>query len=229
MPNFLNNLSYNVLLHTLLVAGIIFSYPSALFASEPTSTEYDYSSWYGYIYIGDNFSGSSSDKLKSVDYKGGGPLEWGIGLGKYINNTFSVEGIFEYWGERFERQNSPTISGTENNVIQAGGVGLSFSGIYNYHLNNFSSYLGGGAGLFATGILVTEPGSGLLTTEGAPSDKLLLGYHLKLGLDYQIQDAHRIGVEIKRLSLKADFGQYTNGEADVGGTYILFMYRHSSK
>ena len=225
----LNYAPCNVLLKMLLMAGAIFSYPSTLFASAPTPKENDYSSWYGYIYFGDNFSRSSTDKLTPVNYKGGGPLEWGIGLGKYINNTFSVEGTFEYWGGRFERQNSPTISGTENNVIQAGGLGLSFSGIYNYHLNNFSSYLGGGAGLFATGILVTEPGSGLLTTEGAPSDKLLLGYHLKLGLDYRIQDAHKIGVEIKRLSLKADFGQYTDGEVDVGGTYILFMYRHSKK
>ncbi|MGD8560416.1 MAG: outer membrane beta-barrel protein [Gammaproteobacteria bacterium] len=217
------------MLQTLLVAGIIFNFPSTLFASVPTLEKNDYSSWYGYIYIGDNLSDSSTDKLRSINYKGGGPLEWGIGLGKYINNTFSVEGTFEYWGERFERLNSPIIPGTENNVIQAGGLGLSFSGIYNYHQNDFGSYLGGGVGLFVTGILVTEPGSGLLTTEGAPSDKLLLGFHLKLGLDYRIQDAHRIGIEIKRLSLKADFGQYTNGEADVGGTYILFMYRHSTK
>ncbi|MGD8570317.1 MAG: outer membrane beta-barrel protein [Gammaproteobacteria bacterium] len=211
------------------MAGVVFSSPSTLFASVPTPEENDYSSWYGYIYLGDNLSGSSTSKLRAVNYKGGGPLEWGIGLGKYINNAFSVEGFFEYWGERFERQNSATISGTENNVIQVGGLGLSFSGIYYYHRNNVSSYLGGGIGLFATGVLVTEPGSGLLTTEGAPSDKLLLGFHVKLGLDYRIQDAHKIGIEIKRLSLKADFAQYTNGETDIGGTYILFMYRYSTK
>lgn len=189
----------------------------------------DFSSWYGYLFIGDNVSESSTDKLKSVNYKGGGPLEWGVGIGKYINDVFSVEGTFDYWGERFERKDSSIISGTENNVIQAGGLGLSVSGIYNYHQNNFHGYIGAGVGLFATGILVTEPGSGLLTSEGAPSDKLLPGYHVMTGASFRVRGNHKIGLEIKHRILKADFGRYTNGDVDLGGTYFLLMYRHSRR
>jgi len=185
--------------------------------------------WYGYVYLGDNIGGSNTGKLKSVNYKSGGPPEWGIGIGRYLNEIVSLEGTFEYWGERYNRTSGPVIAGTENNVIQVGGLGLSVSAIAHYSRQNIHGYAGVGAGYFLTGILVTEPGTGLLTAEGAPSDKLLPGFHVSIGADYRIQQAHRIGIELKRRFLKADFGQYTNGSADVGGSYLLFMYRHSWK
>lgn len=223
----MNNLAWNRFSKMILAAVFVFCHLPALFASELKTEETDFSSWYGYLYIGDNFPDSSTGKLKTVNYKGGGPLEWGIGIGKYINNEFSIEGTFEYWGERYERQDSPAVAGTDNNVIQAGGLGLSVSGVYNYKQKDFHAYLGAGAGLFLTGILVTEPGSGLLTTEGAPSDKLLPGYHLITGVSFPVSGNHKIGLEIKHRILEADFGQYTNGEADLGGTFYLLMYRHS--
>ena len=208
---------------------ILLTCPTFLFASVPVDSSVDSSAYYGYLYIGDNTGGINSDKLESVNYKGGGPLEWGIGLGRYFTDAVSIEGTFEYWGERYERQGGATIPGTENNVIQVGGLGLSISAIYNYTSNPFHSYFGVGAGYFLTGILVTEPGTGLLGTGGAPSDKLLPGYHAVIGLDYKVKGSHKLGVEVKRRILNADFGQYTNGEVDVGGTYLLFMYRYSSK
>ena len=196
--------------------------------SEETATSSESSDWYGYLYLGDNLGGSNTGKLKSVDYKGGGPYEWGIGIGRHFSDTFSIEGTFEYWGERYERS-GPIIPGTENNVIQAGGLGLSASAIVNFHLENLHGYLGAGAGYYITGILVTEPGSGLLTDEGAPSDKWLPGFHVSIGADYRVKDSNKVGIEIKHRMLKADFGEYTNGEVDVGGTFILLMYRHSNK
>lgn len=220
------------LIERLLVTNsfcILLTCPTFLFASAPAGPSVDSSAFYGYLYIGDNTGGISSDKLKSVNYKGDGPLEWGIGIGRYFTNAVSIEGTFEYWGERYERQGGAVIPETENNVIQVGGLGLSISAIYNYTSNPFHSYLGIGAGYFLTGILVTEPGTGLLGAEGAPSDKLLLGYHAVIGLDYRVKGNHKLGVEVKHRILNADFGQYTNGEDDVGGTYLLFMYRYSSK
>jgi len=197
-------------------------------AAESQSIE-EPTNWYGYLYLGDNIGGSSTGKLESVDYKSGGPPEWGIGIGRYLNNVVSLEGTFEYWGERYNRTGGPVIAGTENNVIQVGGLGLSVTAVVNYSHQDLHGYAGIGAGYFLTGILVTEPGTGLLTGKGAPSDKLLLGFHVSIGADYRIQQAHRIAIELKRRFLKADFGQYTNGTVDVGGTYLLFMYRHSWK
>lgn len=216
----------------LLVSSSLFilvATPIISFASAPVVSPVDSSAYYGYLYIGDNLGGSSSNKLKSINYKGGGPLEWGIGIGRYFSNAVSIEGTFEYWGERYERQGGAVILGTENNVIQVGGLGLSISAIYNFTSNPFHGYLGLGAGYFLTGILVTEPGTGLLGEEGTPSDKLLPGYHAVIGFDYRVSGGHKLGVEIKHRILNADFGQYTNGEADVGGSYLLLMYRHSAK
>jgi len=216
-----------------LMVGDLFcfllAWPTFLFASAPDVTPADTSAFYGYSYLGDNAAGISLDKLKSVNYKGGGPLEWGVGIGRYFTNAVSVEGTFDYWGDRYERQGGAVVPGTENNVIQVGGLGLSISALYNTRSNPFHSYLGIGAGYFLTGILVTEPGTGLLGAEGAPPDQLLFGYQAVIGLDYRVKGNHKLGVEVKRRILNADFGQYTNGEVDVGGSYLLFMYRYSSK
>ena len=187
--------------------------------------------WYGYLYLGDNIGSSSTGNLKSTNYKSGGPPEWGIGIGRYYDihgQAFSVEGTFEYWGERYERK-GPVIPGTENNVIQAGGLGLSASAVYHYHRQDFHGYLGAGAGYFVTGILITEPGSGLLTEKGAPSDKWLPGFHFSAGANYRMSANHKLGIEIKHRILKADFGVYTDGEVDLGGTYLLLMYRHDPR
>lgn len=215
--------------HVITTLSMLFVCPVFLFASEPADSQADFSDYYGYLYAGDDTGGSSSSKLKSVNYKGGGPPEWGIGIGRYFSDIFSVEGTFEYWSERYERQGGSVIPGTENNVIQVGGLGFSVSAVCNYSLNRFHTYAGIGGGYFLTGILVTQPGSGLLTDDGAPSDKLLFGYHAVIGLDYKIKANHKLGIEIKHRILNADFGQYTGGEVDVGGTYLLFLYRHSTK
>lgn len=181
--------------------------------------------WYGYLYIGDNIGSSGSGKLKSTNYKSGGPPEWGIGIGRHYTKQFSAEGTLEYWGERYKREGA-LIPGTENNVIQAGGLGLSATALYNFRHQDFHAYFGAGAGYFITGILITEPGSGLLTDQGAPSDKWLPGYHFSIGAGYRLKAGHRLGIELKHRVLKADFGVYTDGEVDLGGTFLLLMYRH---
>ena len=202
-------------------------YPVILLAAQPELSE-DSPPLYGYLYLGDNVGSSNTGDLKTSDYKSGGPLEWGIGLGRHLTDVFSVEGTFEYWGERYERSGA-LIPGTENNFIQAGGLGLSATALYNFRQDNFHSYLGAGVGYYITGILITEPGSGLLTDNGAPSDKWLPGYHFTFGTNYRIKGNHRLGIEVKRRVLKADFGIYTNGEVDLGGTFLLLLYRHDAR
>ena len=187
------------------------------------------SDYYGYVFAGNNVSRSPKADLQPVSYKGGSPSEWGIGGGKYINNVFSIDAAFEYWGERFERQTGSILPGTYNNVIQAGGIGLSATALYNHTTGPFHLYVGLGIGYFDTGLLVTDPVSGLLTDINAPSEKWLPGYHFSLGLDYRIVDNHKLGLEVKRRVIEADFGSYTNGTADLGGTWWLIVYRSSER
>lgn len=184
-----------------------------------------FSDYYLYLYAGNDIGNSASDELKSVNYKGGSPYEWGIGIGKYFNKLFSVEGTFEYRGERYERRNGPVLPGTFNNVIQAGGIGLSASAVLNYNRGLFNANGGLGAGYFKTGILVTDPDSGLLTSKNSPSDKTTPGYHIFVGFDYEFSKNARLGFQIKHRVLKADFGSYTNGEVDLGGTWLLVILR----
>ena len=184
-----------------------------------------FSDYYLYLYTGNDIGNPASDELKSVNYKDGSPIEWGIGAGKYLNKLFSVEGTFEYWGERYERKNGPVLPGTLNNVIQAGGIGLSASAVLNYNRGLFNTTGGLGVGYFSTGILVTDPDSGLLTSQNAPSDKTIPGYHIFVGFDYEFSNNARLGFQIKHRVLNADFGSYTNGKVDLGGTWLLVILR----
>ena len=180
---------------------------------------------YGYLYIGDDIANSNSDALKTVNYKGGGPFEWGIGVGIYLNDLLSVEGTFEYYGERYERKVGPVLPGTFNNVIQAGGIGFSITALLNHSWKSFHIYSGFGVGYFNTGLLVTAPLSGLFTVENAPSDKWLPGFNISAGIDYRLSKYTGLGLEIKHRKLKADFGSYTNGEVDFGSTWLLIVIR----
>ena len=221
---------YSVCVSSRLFAFFILCcYPFLLFAAQseqPASTGNTFP-LYGYLYLGDNAGESSTGSLQSINYISS-PLEWGVGLGRYYGDRLSVEGALEYWGERYERMGT-VIPGTENNVIQAGGLAFSATALGHVHRNDWHAYAGVGAGYYLTGILVTEPGSGLLTTEGAPSEKWLPGLHLSVGVDYRVNESHKLGIEIKKRRLNADFGAYTDGNVDLGGTFLLFVYRYDPR
>lgn len=192
-----------------------------LYAAEPTEKPQE-PFLYAYAYLGNNIGNTHSGALESVDYKGSGPGEWGFGFGHYMTDTISIEGSFEYFGERFERNDGTTIPGTYNNVIQVTSMGPSASVLYHYKHAPFHLYLGAGVGYYSTGVLVTDPGSGLFTSEGAPSDKWFAGYHADLGVTYNTGIV-ALGLALKHRILYVDFDAYTDGKADVGGTCLLFV------
>ncbi len=178
--------------------------------------------FYAYLGIGDNISKTDSDNLKNIDSS---PGEWEIGIGRYVTENISVDGIFEYWGQRYERTDGISLPNTYNNNIQVTNMGLSIATVYHYKRNPFHTHIGLGAGYFNSSVLVTDPGSGKYTEAGAPSSKWLVGYHASIGFDYCVGEEFWIGLELKYRMLNADFGAYTHGEADVGGTYLYFVIK----
>lgn len=178
---------------------------------------------YGHLFIG-VFSGTNTtDQLKTVNYKGGSRIPWGLGLGYHINNHFSVDGHLEYWGDRYERTNATMLPGTANNMIQIDSAGISLSTKYQHTFHKVNGYAGIGAGFFSTDVWITKPPEGLLTTQGAPND-YLLAYHLVLGGGYQISSASYFGIELRYRTAKVDFAEYTQGEVDIGGTTIALVW-----
>lgn len=205
-----------------LLALNLLAFSAVLYADGPTSTPSDPWISYSYLYFGNNIGNTSSSKLESVNYKGTAPGEWGIGIGRYVTDTISLEGALEYWGERFERKDGTVLPGTKNSIIQVTNMGLSASAVYNYTRHSFHVHLGAGAGYFSTEVLVTDPDSGLLTKNNTPSDKWFPEYHAGLGIDYCVGKEVWIGIEVKHRILYADFGPYTDGRTNVGGTFLLF-------
>lgn len=206
------------LIKPLTLFGLL-AFSTLLYAAEAPQKPF----LYAYGYLGNNIVNSRSGALESVDYKGSAPGEWGFGFGHYVTDSISIEGSFEYFGERFERNNGTVIPATYNNLIQVTSMGPSASVLYHYRHNPFHLYLGAGAGYYSTGLLVTDPDSGLFTTKGAPSDKWFAGYHADLGVNYDTAIGFALGLALKHRILYVDFDAYTGGRADVGGTYLLFV------
>ncbi len=203
----------------------LLAFSTLLCAAEPTAAPHEEPFLYAYAYLGNNIGNTRSGALESVDYKGSGPGEWGFGFGHYMTDSISIEGSFEYFGERFARNDGTIIPGTYNNVIQVTSIGPSASLLYHYKHDPFHLYLGAGVGYYSTGVNVTDPGSGLLTNEGAPSDKWFAGYHADFGVAYNTGLGFALGLELKHRILYVDFDAYTGGKADVGGNYLLFVIR----
>ena len=178
---------------------------------------------YGYLSVGAFKGSDNTGQIRTANYKGGSRIPWGLGIGYHLNKHISIDGGIEYWGERYERISDSILPGTANNFIQIDSVGLSFTSKYQNRYQNVNGYVGVGAGYFSTTLWVAAPSGGLLTTSGG-SDDYIFGYHFVLGGGYRISKESYLGVELRHRIATVDFGEYSNGEVDAGGTSISLVW-----
>lgn len=86
-------------------------------------------------------------------------------------------------------------------------------------------YVGAAIGLYFSTVLVTGSLVGNLEAEEedwGPAEQLMAG------LNFRVSERWSLGVEYRHTYLKADFGQLTGGEVDVGGDSIMATVRLGS-
>lgn len=109
-------------------------------------------------------------------------------------------------------------------------VGIAATLKYRFIAGRSAPYIGGGVGYYSSNFLTTSEAIGCAQNcddtgprvEARSND---VGAHVVGGLDYHFTAKDVLGMEIRYLKLKADFGAMAPGDMDVGGTFFWIGYR----
>jgi hypothetical protein len=94
-----------------------------------------------------------------------------------------------------------------------------------YEFSGGTLYAGGGIGMFWSDLTITGSIFGFPATR--TETDMSLGQQLIAGGELAISKESRLGVEFRKVFLKANFGELTNGSVDVGGRYLALAYRRT--
>ncbi len=117
----------------------------------------------------------------------------------------------------------PSIFGTVDPRSSLDTTGVAGTVKYVYPLGRLEPYAGGGIGIYtvrfrATGQQFGFPGE--LTR-----DATTLGLHLVAGADFYVTDSTALGIELRKVRVRANLGDVIPGEIDAGGSCISLLLR----
>ena len=164
-------------------------------------------------------------------------------LGLLEGATEEVAGVFgsghrlgsKIWGEvefgLAGRDHSVTPGvlppGTDDPTLDILWVSYSFVG--RFTIGRVDPFLGLGLGV---GYAELEDAADIADGPFAPPD-LEIGdefgaiFHFRVGLDIAVTGRSYLGLEWRKTSFDADFGAFTNGSTDIGGTSALLTYKRT--
>lgn len=130
--------------------------------------------------------------------------------------------------QRFDTPSAITapLFGTVDGRSRISGGGLNAVAKLGLPLGRLEPYVGAAVGLYFNSMVVTGSIFGLPAR--AEEQDSGLGEQLLAGFNYRVADSWSLGVEYRHTYLKADFGQLTGGEVDVGGDSIMATVRFGS-
>ena len=103
---------------------------------------------------------------------------------------------------------------------------LSYSVVARVPARKFSPWVGFGIGSGQAYLNVVDDDYPAHVEWEIDSDSGVL-FLYRAGLDVALGDRNGVGFELRRIEFDADLGVFTGGEADIGGTGLLFTYRHN--
>ena len=173
------------------------------------------------LYLGDFHADDSPGQLRG----GSDGYGWGLTAGYFFNRYLSLEGDFQFLRRDCERVSGSVIPGTADNDQRYLTLGLSVLAKGSRRFGRWRPFAGVGAGYFDTELWVTDPESGKFTRSGAPSSEGSIGYQFVLGVGATIRKRFQLEAGWKTIVLDGDFGAYTNGNVDLGGSLIYIAAR----
>jgi opacity protein-like surface antigen len=150
---------------------------------------------------------------------------WGLSGGYFVHRYLSLEGEFLWFRRDYERVSDTVIPGTADNRQRYLTIGVSALAKASRRFNRWRPFFGVGAGYFSTEPYVTQPGSGLFDTLGAPSSANSVGYQITAGVTAKVRKRFHLEAGWKTIFLNEDFGIYSNGEVDLGGHMVYLAAR----
>jgi opacity protein-like surface antigen len=136
-----------------------------------------------------------------------------------------VEGEFLFFRREYQLVSDSVLPGTANNNQRYLTLSLSALAKASHRFGRWRPFVGVGAGYYDTDLFVTDPESGLFTTDGAPASVNSIGYEFSLGVSVLVRKSLQLEAGWKTIVLEGDFGTHSNGKVDLGGNLIYLAIR----
>ena len=149
-----------------------------------------------------------------------------LGLGMPVRTYLAVDVEIAAYTSKY---NTPPLTapfgGSIDTRMRVTSSGIAGNARAFYEFSGGTLYAGGGIGMFWSDLTVTGTIFGFPATR--TETDMSLGLQLMAGGELAISKESRLGVEYRRVFLKANFGELTNGSVDVGGRYVALTYRRA--
>ena len=150
---------------------------------------------------------------------------WGLTGGYFFNQHFALEGEFMWFRRDYVRVSDTVLPGTADNRQRYLTLSLSALAKASHRFGRWRPFIGVGAGYFDTEPYVTHPEGGGFDTAGAPSSEGSLGYQVVIGVAANVRKRFHLEAGWKSIFLDENFGTYSNGEVNLGGSMIYIAAR----
>lgn len=198
--------------------------PHDALAADPVDLE-DQTARSSPLHVTAFIGGFSADDNSGQLRREGSGYGWGLTAGYSFNTHIALEGEFLWFRREYERVSDTVIPGTADNDQRILTLGVSALAKVGHSFGRWRPFIGVGAGVFDTEPFVTDPESGKFTTNGAPSSESSVGYQFEVGVAAKLRNRFHVELGWKTLLLEEDFGIYSNGEADLGGSLFYIAAR----
>ena len=149
-----------------------------------------------------------------------------LGLGMPVREYLAVDAEVAVYSSKY---NTPPLTapfgGSIDTRMRVTSSGIAGNARAFYEFSGGTLYAGGGIGMYWSDLTVTGTIFGFPATR--TETDMSLGHQLMAGGELAISKQSRLGVEYRRVFLKANFGELTNGSVDVGGRYVALTYRRA--
>lgn len=177
--------------------------------------------WYGGIGAGQFEPKDSPGRLTHGEGEGALMLDLGYRKSRYLR--FELDAPFTEQDVDTPAGVSAGIFSTVRPRSDLSTVGVGGVVKFGYPYGRIEPYAGVGAGIYFSQLTVSGTLLGASATH--EEEDTNLGEQLLAGLDIHMTDHWSVGAEFRRVYLKANFGELTNGKADIGGGTVLLTLR----
>lgn len=177
---------------------------------------------YWYASVG-NFAGDETPGQLEGEGSSYGAV---VGLGLPRSEHFAVDGEIGAYSSKY---NTPPLTapfgGSVDARMRVTSAGFAINAKAFSGMSRSALYAGAGIGLFWSDLTVTGTIFGLPATR--TETDMAPGYQFIGGGEIAISRDARLGVEYRRVFLKANFGDLSGGTVDVGGRYVALTFRQT--
>lgn len=149
----------------------------------------------------------------------------GLGTGHDVSPLWRFGGDLLSDSQRYDTPTAVAapLFGSVDSAVDVAAVGLVGTARYPLPFAGLQWYGGGGAGLYRSSV----SGSAFGLPGRYDETDTSVGLHAEAGLSLPVSSATELGLSLRRVWLRSDFGSVTGGSVDIGGRFIFLGLRYT--